>query len=535
MTYQELLAALADFRVRACVQSDPAIQIHTTLLAEGEAALRPHILYIVRDETGLEKLTIPEDGNTYHILVLGRIRNLPEKLASKRLNLSFMEEPGRYRDVMDRIADINSWEMELHTNIDRLTTAFLSNRGNQYILDQAQKMLGNPLIQISLISEGILLSCNDSVLNSSPGLGRIVSRIRRGKLTSTTGVMQGLFDQDSIFRLTGDDRPELLETYNETLKTNQMTVQVRMKNMEAAIITVLAAERAFTEIDKKTLLHLGVLVGQELQKKSLYSHNSNEIKAQFLNYLISSRTISDDYIYQMTQLRSVTEVKDKFYLMVIESMDDVTQRDANLFSNLLLQIQPILVHGLYLIREAELVILFNLAEKANIHALIDHVLIPKCRKYHLIAGISNMYRDLRETRKYYQQAQKSVSLGAVYKDSDLNYFSDIAPKEILNFMARQEDLLSFCVPEVLDLLNYDKKNGTALTDTLYVYLENVCSTTPAAKALFIHKNTLLYRIARIKEILHCDMQKGEDVYKLMMSLRILRTLMLYSPPEHRNP
>ena len=65
----------------------------------------------------------------------------------------------------------------------------------------------------------------------------------------------------------------------------------------------------------------------------------------------------------MTQLRSVTEVKDKFYLMVIESMDDVTQRDANLFSNLLLQIQPILVHGLYLIREAELVILFNLAEK----------------------------------------------------------------------------------------------------------------------------------------------------------------------------
>ena len=102
-------------------------------------------------------------------------------------------------------------------------------------------------------------------------------------------------------------------------------------------------------------------------------------------------------------------------------------------------------------------------------------------------------------------------------------------------MARQEDLLSFCVPEVLDLLNYDKKNGTALTDTLYVYLESVCSTTPAAKALFIHKNTLLYRIARIKEILHCDMQKGEDVYKLMMSLRILRTLMLYSPPEHRNP
>ena len=534
MTYQELMTALGDFHVHACAEADPTLGIHTTLLAEGETLLRPHTLYILRDEAGLKDLTIPEDGNIYSILVLNRVRNLPEKLASKGLNLSFLENGGCYREVMERIADINSREMETRADMDGLTEAFLSNRGNQYILDQARERLGCPVIQISLTDENVLLSCGDSAANASPGLGGIISRIRRGKLTAATA-MQRLFDQDSLSRLTGDDRPELLETYNEALKMRQMTAQVRMKSMEVAMITVLSAGDAFSERDKKILLHLCGLVGQELQKRSLHTHNPNEVKAHFLNYLVSSRTISEDYIYEMTQLRYVTEVKDKFYLMVIESMDDVVQTDANLFSNLLLQIQPILVHSLYLIREVELIILFNLPEKADIHGLIDHVLTPKCKKYHLVAGISNMYRDLRETGKYYQQAQKSASLGAVYKDSALNYFSDIAPKEILNFMARHEDLLSFCVPEVLDLLEYDKENGTALTDTLYVYLEHVGSTASAAQALFIHKNTMLYRIARIKEILHCDMKKGEDVYKLMMSLRILRTLMLYNPPKPQDP
>ncbi len=529
MIYQELLTALAFLHVRSFAGSDPNLPIHTALLAEGGEALRANTLYIVREEGELSALTVPEDGNAYAILVLSPVRIMPENLTSKRLNLCFLEEPGHYRDVMDTIAAINSREMEARECINALTEAFFSDRGNQYILDQAQKMLMCPVIQISLTGGSVLISCNDRSLDPASGLGEIAARIRRGRLTSEEAMWR-LFDRDSISRLTDDDRPELLETYNETLKMRQMTAQARMKNMEVAMVTVLSDKGPFTQTDRNILLHLCVLVGQELQKKSLYTHNPNEIKAQFLNYLIFSHTVSDDYIYEVTQLRRVFEVKDKFYLMVMESMDDVTHTDANLFSGLLLQIQPILVHSLYLIREVELVILFNLPEKANIHALIDHVLTPKCKKYHLIAGISNMYRDLRETGRYYQQAQKSASLGAIYKDSALNYFSDIAPKEMLNFMAHHEDLLSFCVPELLDLLNYDKKNGTALTDTLYVYLEHVGSTAAAAKALFIHKNTMLYRIARIREILHCNLDKGEDVYKLMMSLRILRTLMLYSPP-----
>ena len=118
-----------------------------------------------------------------------------------------------------------------------------------------------------------------------------------------------------------------------------------------------------------------------------------------------------------------------------------------------------------------------------------------------------------------------------YQEVALNYFSDIAPKQLLRLAGKYDDLLSYCVPELLDLLHYDQENGTDLVTTLYVYLETFGKASTAAQLLFIHKNTLLYRIAKIKEILCCTLDKGEDIYKLMMSLRILRIIQLYDFPH----
>ena len=534
MTFQELIIALEDYHPVAYMETDTRVPIYTVMVVDCPVKAQGNILYIAKTVDCLRELAASEEEDICNILALQRIQELPENLAIGRLNLYCVSGANLYPVIMEKIARLNSLEMKYKESAEVLTAALLSNRGNQNLLDRANELLGNPILQIGLASENILYSCSPEELKSCPELERIVTQIRCEKLTaSSAAAMSRLMDGDAAAMLAGDNCPEILHRFNTALQTDQISVLLRVKHLEVGIITVYASGRPFQEPDERIIQCLSVLVGQELQKKSLYTRNPNEIKAQFLNHLISSRTVSEDYIYQMTQLRYVTEIKDKFYLMVVESIDDAAQLDANLFSGLVAQIQSILMHGLYLVRDTELVVLFNLPERADIHELIDHVLTPKCEKYHLIAGISNMYRDLRETSKYYHQAQKAASLGAFYQDSALNYFSDIAPKEILHYMASQEDLLSFCVPEMLDLMNYDKENGTELIDTLYIYLEHVGRTVPAAQALYIHKNTLLYRIAKIKEILHCNMEKGEDVYKLMLSIRILRTLMLYTPPELR--
>lgn len=534
MIFYELLSALNEFHPIGYMRSDTDVLIYSMLPIETQVSALPNILYIIKDRTNLSKIIISDDSEVYNILALQRIIELPANLSMKKLNLYYIDSPECYPPaVMEKISCMIAMEHQIHVIMRSLTNAFFSNRGNQYILDRGHELLKNPIFQIGTVNEAVLFSCEEKELSNLPILQKIVAQAKNRNLTPSDPIISSqLLDKEVIESLSKDKKTELLHTFNKVLEKDQLTALIKVKSIEVGVITCIATRHKFDEYDRQILYRLSLLVGQELQKKSLYTRNPNELKAQFLNHLITSQTISDDYIYQMINLRHLSEIRDKFYLMVIEISDDTMPLDPNVFSNLLHQIQPILIHSFYLIRDTEMVLLFNLPEKANIHEMIDDYLTPKCEKYHLSAGISNMYRDLKLTYKHYHQAKKASSLGVEYQDQILNYFSDMAPKELLHFVARHEDLLPFCVPELLDLLHYDKENNTDLVTTLYVYLETFGKASLSAQLLFIHKNTLLYRISKIKEILHCDLERGEDIYKLMMSLRILRTLRLYTFPEN---
>lgn len=55
------------------------------------------------------------------------------------------------------------------------------------------------------------------------------------------------------------------------------------------------------------------------------------------------------------------------------------------------------------------------------------------------------------------------------------------------------------------LVEYDSVNSsTILMDTLKCYMENNAKSLPTAQALFIHENTLKYRLDKIKSLLDCD-------------------------------
>lgn len=533
MLYHELLQSLQEYHPIGYMRSDTDVFLHSMLPVETTVSAYPSILYIVKDKRSLSCILIQDEKEIYNILVFQKIEELPSNLSNKKLNLFYIDIPGCSPAVMERISSLIAFEQRIHETMRILTSALFTNRGSQYILDCAHELFQNPVFQLDITSETILVSCNDKELAEQPLLQQIVDHIRAKKLTPSSPVITSqLFDPSMMEALTKEPRPSLLSAYNSVLEQNQMVVPVRVKNLNVGVLTVLATTHGFKEYDIQLLDRLSQLLGQEMQKKSLFTRNPNEIKAHFLNHLITSQNVSSNYIYQMSELRRLSEIKDKFYLMVVESDNEETMVDPDLFPRLLHQLQPILIHTFYLIRDTELVLLFNLSETEDIHELIDDFLTPKFQKYHLIAGISNMYRDLRLTYKHYQQAKKTAALSTEYLDAILNYFSDMAPKELLHFVDRHEDLLPFCVPELLDLLHYDQENDTDLVTTLYVYLETFGKASVSAQILFIHKNTLLYRISKIKDILHCNLDRGEDIYKLMMSLRILRTLRLYTlPPE----
>lgn len=71
------------------------------------------------------------------------------------------------------------------------------------------------------------------------------------------------------------------------------------------------------------------------------------------------------------------------------------------------------------------------------------------------------------------------------------------------------------------LLDYDLKHGTELVKTLEVYFNNCRNSVNTARDLFIHRNTLLYRLEQISKILDLDLNNNEQVLIIQLALKAL--------------
>ena len=71
------------------------------------------------------------------------------------------------------------------------------------------------------------------------------------------------------------------------------------------------------------------------------------------------------------------------------------------------------------------------------------------------------------------------------------------------------------------LIEYDEAHATELVRSLDVFLEHNRSWQRSAEALFVHKQTLVYRMHRIEELTGRDLRNTGDVVQLWLALRSL--------------
>ena len=73
----------------------------------------------------------------------------------------------------------------------------------------------------------------------------------------------------------------------------------------------------------------------------------------------------------------------------------------------------------------------------------------------------------------------------------------------------QRKLMHLSASLLQPLQQYDKKNHTQMQETLYAYLRNNRNKTLTSQELYIHQNTLSYRLDRIKTLLKADLDDVE--------------------------
>lgn len=72
------------------------------------------------------------------------------------------------------------------------------------------------------------------------------------------------------------------------------------------------------------------------------------------------------------------------------------------------------------------------------------------------------------------------------------------------------------------LLDYDAGHHADFVETLFCYLKNNGSVKAVADEMFIHKNTIVYRMSKIKELLQADLELGEERMAYYLACLIVR-------------
>jgi PucR family transcriptional regulator, purine catabolism regulatory protein len=86
--------------------------------------------------------------------------------------------------------------------------------------------------------------------------------------------------------------------------------------------------------------------------------------------------------------------------------------------------------------------------------------------------------------------------------------------------ARDADALAACQRLLSPLRRSDADHGSRLETTLRVYYECGASVSRSAQALFLHRNSVRYRLDRVRMLLAADIDHPEVSATLLMALAV---------------
>ncbi|MDD3225893.1 MAG: PucR family transcriptional regulator ligand-binding domain-containing protein [Clostridium sp.] len=183
-----------------------------------------------------------------------------------------------------------------------------------------------------------------------------------------------------------------------------------------------------------------------------------------------------------------------------------------------------------IIDKDDAVIFFNRAEENCMIRLdkslkeIQEVIKKRMDGLSVSVGIGNPYKDLKMMKQSLNEAELAIhSAKCQGLDDTITRYKDIGIYGLL-FSIKNKDILKNYYLDVLGPITGNDNKDSSLIQILETYLNENCNITVTAEKLFLHRNTLKYRIKKIEELLNYDLHNFNDCTKIKVALYVNKIL-----------
>lgn len=142
-------------------------------------------------------------------------------------------------------------------------------------------------------------------------------------------------------------------------------------------------------------------------------------------------------------------------------------------------------------------------------------------------GVGTARAGIAGIRQSHHEARQALSLGRrLHGPGHLTRFDELGVYRVIFAAEGLPEVRGFHDEALGALLDYDRLNTADLIRTLDAYFAARCSPKEAAGVLGVHRNTVLYRLDRIREITGQDLDDAATRLRLQLALHV--HLALYS-------
>jgi purine catabolism regulator len=136
-------------------------------------------------------------------------------------------------------------------------------------------------------------------------------------------------------------------------------------------------------------------------------------------------------------------------------------------------------------------------------------------------GMGRIASNLADIPQSYREAQQALEIGQqLFDGTHIHSFARLGIYRLLFHIDDMNELQAFYQETLGPLLNADTRGDGTLLDTLEGFFRCNGNLSETARAMHLHRNSLLYRLGRIEELLGRSFEDAELRLSLQIALKI---------------
>jgi len=334
-------------------------------------------------------------------------------------------------------------------------------------------------------------------------------------------VIEHLKKEGVIDRLITESKPIYLHLIEDTNFFKRLAISIKFRQQHFGYLWIYDPDKTINETQLDFIAKTAARIGELFYKEEFVEKND---VPTLIWKLVNGDFTNDVEVFRAAKLAQYTLpsdftvivlfVKDAEKLYLLDKIKSIFERDEI---------------GYYLGKGTEIIGLVNNGEQEDSSVQLTHLIeeikdtLSSEEVEALFIGIGNKYDSIRKVRKSYLEALEVIETMSFLNVTEQNvyFYRDLGLHRHLKAMYKKNVTEQYRNGQIVALMDKDLKTNSELVKTVWYYLKNDTKVSQTADELFIHHNTLHYRLKQVTELTSIDFTNVMEKTDLYIELFLL--------------